>query len=135
MNQLSKVLCLTVVVLVTGACADTRTGSLSYRGGFQCDEINADSAILIWDDEEQRGWFGWVPANAAAGSYALREISSLNFELEFENVYGVDTDATASVTVAFNLDFAPDGERVTGEGSVTRADGSEESCTAELMLE
>lgn len=119
-----------LLLLAAAACGggvDLDSGT--YDGQFECTEIDADRARLIWDADAETGQFGWIPSNASPQEYVLRPIPALDFNVTFENVDGVDgRGESETVVVAFQL-TATDG-KVEGPGTLTRADGTVETCSA-----
>ena len=125
--------CLVAVV----GCGDEPQGptaeSVTYLGDFECTEIDADRAILMWNQEASTGQFGWVPSNSGSDQYVVNAISSLMFEVQFTDMLGVDERGQAeTVTVKFDLRLSADRKRVSGTGTLTRAAGTVETCTADL---
>ena len=123
-----------IAVVACGSEPQASTGqSVTYLGDFECTEIDADRAMLMWNQETSTGQFGWVPSNSGSDQYVVEAISSLMFEVQFTDLFGVDEPGQAeTVTVKFDLALSADRKRVSGAGTLTRASGTVESCTADL---
>ena len=107
--------------------------SLCYKGyeiQFECDDLDADQAILFYDLESNKGWFGWIPSNGDYQTYILREIEGPNFTEIFPDFWGVDHKGEyENVNISFNLIFNNLTDEVTGSGVFINESGDEESCT------
>jgi hypothetical protein len=102
-----------------------------YDGDFECTEIEGDVAVLLWDGAAGTGAFGWIPSNSSSRAFVSMPISSLKFDVVFSDVVGLDKPGVAeTVRLRFDLAFSTDGKRVAGPGTLTRASGTVESCTA-----
>jgi hypothetical protein len=134
MNTLVGVCLVAVAVVACGNEPQEPNGqSVTYLGDFECTEIDADRAILMWNQEASTGQFGWVPSNSGSDQYVVQAISSLMFEVQFTDLLGVDEPGQAeTVTVKFDLLLSDDRKRVSGAGTLTRALGTVETCTADL---
>lgn len=102
---------------------------IEYIGQFECDEIDADEAVFLYDETAKLGWFGWRPSNSGFGNFTMDLVDGLNFTEEFRKVYGVDKSfVTETVFVTFELTLSSDGLIVTGSGELKREDDSIETC-------
>ena len=101
-----------------------------YDGDFECTEIDGDTANLGWDAAAGTGTFGWIPTSSS-GAFVSMPISSLKFDVVFTDVVGLDKPGVAeTVRLRFDLELSADGKRVAGPGTLTRASGTVETCTA-----
>jgi hypothetical protein len=109
------------------------TVAFLYDGDFDCTEIDGDVAMLVWDGAAGTGTFGWIPSNSSSGAFVSMPISSLKFDVVFTDVVGLDKPGVAE-TVRLRFDLVPstDGKRVAGPGTLTRASGTVETCTAQF---
>jgi hypothetical protein len=125
--------CGLLLVLFLCACDDdtTRptgsTGLQEYVGDFECDDLDGDRAVLLYDEDAEAGWFGWLPSNGGANTYVMRPIDGPSFTVTFNNVYGADHSGETE-TLTFNGTLSLDGKTISGTGTVTREDASVESC-------
>src|SRR3954453_7358725 len=88
------------VVVACGNDSQAPTGqSVTYLGDFECTEIDADRAILMWNQETSTGQFGWVPSNSGSEEYVVEAISSLTFEVQFTDLFGVDEPGQADMVM------------------------------------
>jgi hypothetical protein len=126
--------CLVLALGVLTACGGTDEEGeklRSYEGKFECTEIDGDEAKLTWDQGKRTGTFGFIPANPPTRSYVTQPITALSFELVFRDVLGFDRrDVAETVTVRFDLTRAADGRMIAGNGTLVRATGTIETCTA-----
>lgn len=100
----------------------------AYEIEFECDDIDADAALLFYDQENNKGWFGWATSNGGSQNYILRQIESLNFTEAFPELWGVDKGGEhEDIEVSFNISIDAAGE-VSGTGKFTNGDGSIEDC-------
>jgi hypothetical protein len=139
MMRLGLVVCVLAAIPSQG-CDDSAEGNPApatvahvYDGDFECTEIDGDTAILAWDAAASTGTFGWIPSNSSSGAFVSMPISSLKFDVVFTDVVGLDKPGVAE-TVRLRFDLVPsiDGKRVAGTGTLTRAGGTVETCTASL---
>jgi hypothetical protein len=135
MHRDGVVACL-MVALTAAGCGESSPppgGARTYRGDFECTEIDGDIALLVWDARARAGSFGWVPSSSPTGAFVTMPIPSLKFEVVFTDVLGLDVPQVAeTVTLKLDLTLSDEGRKVDGPGTLTRANGTKESCNAEL---
>jgi hypothetical protein len=72
MKTLMAACLVAVAVVACGNEPQAPTGqSVTYLGDFECTEIDADRAILMWNQEASTGQFGWVPSNSGSDQYVV----------------------------------------------------------------
>jgi hypothetical protein len=137
MKRYGLVVCMMAAIPWPG-CDDSAKGNppsarvaRPYDGDFECTEIDGDVAMLVWDAAAGTGTFGWIPTGSSSGAFVSMPISSLKFDVVFTDVVGLDRPGVAE-TVRLRFDLVPsaDGRRVAGPGTLTRASGTVETCTA-----
>ncbi len=137
MKRLGLVVCVLAAIPSQGCDENAKgnpppgTVARVYDGDFECTEIDGDTATLGWDAAAGTGTFGWIPSNSSSREFVSMPISSLNFDVVFTDVVGLDKPGVAeTVRLRFDLAFSTDGKRVAGPGTLTRASGTVETCNA-----
>ena len=119
-------------VELPSSCALPRDRTFTrYTGGFECDDFDADAAMLFIAGDGSTAWMGWVPSNIGdSTTHVLRRVAGPSFSAAFFDVDGADAAREAeSVTLALNLTPGQSSDLM-GTGTLTRGDQTVESCEA-----
>jgi hypothetical protein len=127
-----EVLSVLLLVMVAAGCESGNESALrTFDGAFECTEVDGDIAVLIWDGASSHGYFGFQPSNGGDGNLVVREITSLNIDETFPDVYGLDASGVAE-TARIRLSLVEGDAGFTGTGTLERS-GTTETCTATFV--